>query len=568
MRNAVLSLFVSLMSVVAFASSESPRVLMVTAEKGGVFQTGGLAHAVGGLAQALNEAKISTDVIMPFYLQMSTPKNLSYSPQHIEVGLDYRDGVPHKNSEFLVLKSEGGADKGDTIFLRHNPDSWNKNYFDNRSATKKFYGPEEIQGEAFGAWSKAVAEYIVRSNYDVVVLNDWHTGLVALYLDMAHQAGHKVPKVIMAIHNMAFQGTYSQSIMPFLGIPDGYFSAERGIEFWGQANFLKAGMQYSNLMYTVSQGYAQEIGTPLFGAGLDGLVRHLQSQFRVTGVLNGIINSQWDPAVKYHEAVQHTFTPADLSGKVTGKAALQKEMGLRVDASVPLFVMTSRVAEQKGFEYLIDALAELAPRGGAQFLVAGDGDAAYIARLKELQSRFPDRFQYRPFSEHAEKTFTAYGDFFINAAWFEPSGLNQFFALKNGTLPVLSRVGGLANSIVEGRSGFFFDLKWKEDRSGYDKSATRASLVETIEKASVLFASNPATIIQMRKNAMTDDNSWKKRVNAEIGNMLKFVLADGPEQLRDQGKVAGSSVQAPSKLLSQIRASAPRCEVLLLTGGR
>jgi starch synthase len=545
-----------ILSSAASLAGATPKVLMVSAEKAGVLQTGGLGHAVAGLAQALNAEKISTDILMPFYLQMNAPANLQATSGHFEVPLDWRQGSLRRVSEFSLFRA-GGEASAQTLFLKHIPASGQQNYFDNRTADgKKTYGPDVTLGEAFAAWSKAAADYILSQNYDVVILNDWHTGLIALHLQMAKERGLKVPKVVMAIHNIAFQGTYSHEMYRFLGLPEKYFTAENGVEFYGQMNFLKAGMQYSDLLYTVSTGYAKEIASPLFGAGLDGLVRRLQREYRVTGVLNGIINEHWEPK---------NFSAEDLSGKSQGKAGVQEEMGLPVKADVPLFVLTSRVAEQKGFEYLIGALQETATAQDAQFIVIGDGDAKYIEKLEALQKRFPDKIRYRGFSEALEKQLTACGDFFINGAWFEPSGLNQFFAMKNGTIPVLSQVGGLADSIKEGETGFFFKVKWNADLKGYDREATQASVVQTLAKAIQVYKTQPQKITRMRQREMREDNSWKKRVQAEIVPLLDFTLTNGPAKLRASHALQSSEGYGPTDLL---RASGgapsrgPRCELV------
>lgn len=555
-------LFVALIFLLwSLTSLAAPRVLMVSAEKSGVFQTGGLGHAVEGLAQALNAQGVPTDSLMPFYLQMNTPANLQYSPQHFQAPLDWRDGVPQRASDFFLLKD--ASTHGSTYFLKHNPAPGQTNYFDNRSANgRKFYGPDVTIGEAIAAWSKASADFILSQNYDIVVLNDWHTGLIALYLNMARAQGKKVPKIVMAIHNMAFQGVFSYEFFRFLGIPNKYFTPNEGVEFYGQMNFLKAGMQYSDVLYTVSTGYAKEIATPLFGAGLDGLVRHLQQQKRVTGVLNGILNEQWDPSRKYNPAIEWTFTPEDLSGKALGKAQLQKELNLPVRGDVPVFILTSRVAEQKGYEYLIDAMDTIAATENVQFAVIGDGDAKYIERLQELQQKYPEKVRYNAFSERLEKQLTAYGDFFVNAAWFEPSGLNQFFALKNGTIPVLSRVGGLADSIQEGKTGFFFNMVWNSDQKSYNKEATRDSLVKSLRQAALVYMQSPTQIRQMRTTGMRIDNSWQKRVKAEILPMFSYALAGGPKTLQAQHPEISSAGLNPSDLLKATEGLGMMCESL------
>lgn len=519
-----LILFLSVILNPSFSwAAHKTRILFVSAERSGYFQTGGLAHAVGGLATAFGEEGVIADVAMPFYLQMNKPAQLSYSDVHIEIPLDDYEGQAKRTAEFYVL-SKGSPTMGETLFFRHN--SSKQNYFDNRNEHgKKFYGPSETLGEAFGAWSKAVSEYILtQQEYDIVLLNDWHSSLVALFLDIARKQGKRVPKVVLAIHNLAFQGVYPKSMMQTLGIPAEYYSVEDGIEFYNQISFLKAGILKSDLVYTVSPNYANEIATPLFGAGLDGLIRRAVSENRLVGVLNGIETAKWDPATRYHEAIQWPFTESDFSGKVTGKAALQNELKLPINNDAPIFILTSRVAEQKGYEYLPQVIEQFLQNNNAQFVIIGDGDQSYINKIEALEKQFPEKVRYQPFSERSEKILKAYGDFFINAAWFEPSGLNQLFALKNGTIPILSRVGGLSNSVEDGASGFLFDIIWKDNQSGYDTELTIQSLVKALGKAFETYKNDPAKILAMRRTGMRKDNSWNSRVNFEFNSIFQKYL--------------------------------------------
>jgi starch synthase len=534
------------------ARADNLKVLFVSAERGGYFNTGGLGHAVVGAAQALNHEGIKADIIMPYYLQMKTPDPIEASGRTFRVYLDWQGKTPQRVTEFSLLKAE--SEKGTTLFLKHESSDRQKNYFDNRGEGRPFYGPNELQGEAWGAWSKAVADYILASDYDVVKLNDHHGALVALYLDMAKEQGRKVPRIEMVVHNLAFQGEYPKAIMKTLNIPEKYYTTENGIEFHGKANFMKAGLLLSDFSGTVSTEHAKELATPLSGSGLDGVIRRLMSEYRFGGILNGIANEEWEPARTTHDPLEHPFTPSDLSGKALGKARVQAEFGLPTKADVPLFILTSRISEQKGFVYLTDAVEDLLKSSNAQFIVTGDGDPAEIARLERLQNQYPEKFQYRPFSEHREKALTAYGDFFVNAAWFEPSGLNQFFALKNGTIPVLTKVGGLANSVVDGLNGLLVEMKWKSDHSGYDREATRESLAQTLHRAVDLFEKEPAKITEMRKIGMLQDHSWRTRVRAQMIPLLKYMIAVGPAQLRARAiSKTGSAGVDPSQLYKWLR---------------
>lgn len=519
MRSFLLMAWIVGLALPGLGQSPSPRILLISPEQTSILQTGGLSHATTGLARALNEQGLRAEVLMPGYLQMNSGP-LTETGERLTVPLDWRDGQPRKQSRFSVLRNQDPSNP--TVFLRHDSLPQELNYFDNRSdGGKKFYAPEPIIGEVFGAFGKAAADYALSQKYDIVILNDWTTGLTALHLAEAKARGEAVPKVIFAIHNIAYQGLFPRSLADFLGLNPRHFSID-GYEFFDKMSFLKAGLQFSDMIYTVSSQYAKEIATPRFGAGLDGLIRRKTAEGRVTGILNGILNSEWDPVRKV-PGLEFEFSAEDLRGKGRGKAAVQSEMGLPVRPDVPLFILTSRLAEQKGFEYLITAIEDVLKEGRSQWIVSGDGDARYIESLKELERRYPESFRFRPFSGLLEKQLTRYGDFFVNGAWFEPSGLNQLFSLKNGTIPVVSAAGGLLESVKDGQTGLHFKIIEGQDGIPYDRAATARSAAEAFRRAIRIHA-NPAQLHDMRTRAMAEDHSWTHRVRTEMRSLFSRVL--------------------------------------------
>lgn len=527
LNNRVRILFFTLVlgSQITWAGQEL-RILLVSPEQTGIFQTGGLAHATTGLAEGLSSVGFRSEVLMPYYLEMKAPRTQK-TGQKIVVDLDYRQGQANKKSSFLVLKTKDESTA--TLFLQHQAFG-KSNYFDNRSSGKsaKSYGPDIHLGESFAAFAKAAAAYIISANYDIVILNDWTTGLVATYLAEAKSQGKKVPKVIFAIHNIAYSGLFPKSLADFMGLSEKHYSIH-GYEFYGQMSFLKAGLQYSDMIYTVSPQYAKEISTARFGAGLDGVIREKALQNKVTGILNGINNQEWDPSL-LKTGLSWTFTSQDFAGKAAGKAELQKSFGLESNPEIPVFVLTSRLAEQKGFEYLIGALEKATQHLKAQWIVIGDGDAGYISKLQDLVFKHPENFRYQPFSGALEKQLIRYGDFFVNGAWFEPSGLNQLFALRNGTLPVVSASGGLLNSVKQDRTGILFPIIEGKGNQPYDREATLNSAFEAFEKA-VLLYKDPVKVSQMRKAAMAEDHSWQGRIKKDFRVLFDYVLNEGSKTL-------------------------------------
>lgn len=563
LRQRVLSITILSFGILVFCGTNSyassPRILLVSPEQSHIFQTGGLAHATTGLAASLRAEGIQAEILMPAYTDMNAGA-LRPTGYHSSVRLDWDQGHPNKRSYFSVLSNSDPLNP--TLFMSHLNLPGQRNYFDSHpeiDGGKKVYAPDITIGESFGAFAKASADYILTQKYDIVILNDWTTGLIALHLKEAQERGFKVPKVIFAIHNMAYQGLFPESLGRFLGVPEKHFAIE-GYEFWHKISFLKAGLQYSDMIYTVSNQYAKEIATPRFGAGLDGLIRKKAQEGKVTGILNGIMNEEWEPTRKV-EGLEHNFSKQNLSGKARGKALLQAEMGFAQNAETPVFVLTSRLAEQKGFAYLTEAIEATVKSGHSQWIVIGDGDATYIQELKKLESRFPDRVRYRPFSNLLEKKLTRYGDFFVNGAWFEPSGLNQFFALRNGTLPVVSAAGGLLDSVQEGRNGLLFQIHEGLEGQSYDKNATRESAQAVFRKAIALYG-NQERMNEMRLNAMSEDHSWSSRIQKHFRSLFEYVLNHGPDRLvRSQG--AHFRIQPPEELLKDAGlVVAPMCSEL------
>lgn len=501
------------------ALTHQPRVLIVSPEQTGVLQTGGLAHATADLAKTLIKLGVETEVLMPGYLAKTSTGGVE-TGEKISVVIGGNQGEMPTQAAFKVSRESVRGNP--TIYLNHVVTTQSKNYFDNNGI--KAYSPEFFMGEAVGAYAQAAAKYIAEQNYDLVVLNDWTSGLIALHLKDMAAKGVKIPKILFAIHNVAYQGVFPKALGDFLRINRSH-DALNGYEFHGQMSFLKTGLMYSDMTYTVSPTYAREIESARSGAGLDGVIRMLHSQHRMTGILNGIVNADWDPSVQ-REGLSHTFTTSDLSGKAVGRAEIQAEFGLPVDATKPVFALTSRLAEQKGFNYLILALDRIAKEGRSQVVIVGDGDASYVENVKALAAKYPDAVRYAPFSNALEKKLMRHADFFVNAAWFEPSGLNQFFALRNGTLPVVSQVGGLKDSVKDGVNGITFEIVPGANGANYDYTKTQDNIVEAFGRAVTLFH-NASELKAMRVRAMTEDHSWEKRIKESYLPLFKYVLTEG-----------------------------------------
>lgn len=537
-------------SAAAFGVGEAKayRVLIVSAEQSGVLATGGLAHATADLAKALTDAGMKADVLMPGYLkaQDGVASETRREGKRFSVELDRKAEGFSRSEDFSLHRLERNG--VDTFFLRHEPKDGQGNYFDNiLQPGKTTYAPAELEREAFGALAKAEAKFIAEQGaYDIVILNDWHSGLVAPFVQEQRLAGQSTPKMIMAIHNMAYQGRAPPEIVDRLGLNRKFFHPE-GFEFYGDVNYLKAGMEYSDLIYTVSPSYAEEIRTARFGQGLEGVVgKKAERYFRVTGILNGIDPAKWDPTKQ-----ELAFSIDDLTNKAAGKRAFQRRLGFPVNDRVPVISLTSRIADQKGYAYLIGSLDQVLATRNVQIFQTGDGDPKYIERLKALEKKYPGKFKLEPFSAQAEKAAMAYSDFFLNASWFEPSGLNQFFAMRMGTIPIVSNTGGLKDSVQEGVTGFLAEIK-SHDGIHTHNDWTRDEVAKTLNRALDVYENDPQAILRLRKSGMAMDNSWASRTS-EFRAMFDYVTEEGPVRLTQARPGVGVPLRRPSDLLRASR---------------
>ncbi|MGH7047540.1 MAG: glycogen synthase GlgA [Stellaceae bacterium] len=334
---------------------------------------------------------------------------------------------------------------------------------------------------------------------DLLHCHDWHAGLAPAYLAAAPPGDAPLPTVF-TLHNLAYGGTFAGGVFAELGLPPQAFTID-GVEFYGQVSFLKAGLLYSDRITTVSPTYAREIQTPAFGWGLDGLLRHRAAV--LSGILNGVDPRVWDPA--HDPLLAPTYGVEDaVTGKRAAKVALQQRMGLALDPAAPLFGVVSRLTPQKGLDLLLSMLPELVA-GGHQLALLGAGDAdleaGFAASARADAAGIAVELGY---DEALAHRIIAGADSIIVPSRFEPCGLTQLYALRYGTLPLVRRVGGLADTVVDATAvsladgtatGFAFDEE------------TPAALLATIGRASALMR-EPAIWRRMIRRAMTRDFSW------------------------------------------------------------
>ncbi len=295
----------------------------------------------------------------------------------------------------------------------------------------------------------------------VVHAHDWHAGLAPAYLKaLNEERGERLAGSVYTVHNLAYQGVFAAHHLGELGLPASYFQLY-GLEFHGQISFMKAGLFYADKITTVSPTYAREIQQRDQGCGLDGLLRERTQD--LIGILNGVDEAVWNP--RTDALIASPFEARKLPGKARCKAALQQELGLAEDAAAPLFCVVSRLTHQKGLHLVLEALPGLIERG-AQFALLGSGDADMEAAFRAAAQARPASVAVRiGYDEPFAHRLIAGSDVIMVPSMFEPCGLTQLYGLKYGTLPLVRRVGGLADTVADAQletldtsaTGFVFD---------------------------------------------------------------------------------------------------------------
>jgi starch synthase len=280
---------------------------------------------------------------------------------------------------------------------------------------------------------------------EVVHSHDWHAALTPAYLHAAAaQHGRRLAGSVYTVHNLAYQGVFGGHLFGELGLPGHYWGVD-GVEFHGQLSFMKAGLQFADRISTVSPTYAREIQGPEQGCGLDGLLRHRTAD--LVGILNGVDEAIWNPAADALIAAR--YEARRLAPKQACREALQREFGLEAQTASPVFGVVSRLTEQKGFNLVMAGLPELLRRGG-QLVVLGSGDAALEAELRHAAGAAPRQVAVHiGYDEPLAHRVVAGADVIMVPSRFEPCGLTQLYGLKYGTLPLVRRVGGLADTVVD-----------------------------------------------------------------------------------------------------------------------
>lgn len=489
------------------------KYLFAASEVAGFAKTGGLADVAAALPPALAQRGHECMVVMPLYQAIRKSSARLELIHHIlsvpignytVTGSLWRTSLPGSNVPLYLIAQPD-------YFERDDPKTGKSLYQYRNEEGKTVDYPDNC--ERFIFFCRAILEALRLLNFwpDVLHANDWHTGLVPVFLkeiyskhpdrDLRHHY-HRV-HTLFTIHNIAYQGMFWQLDMPLTGLSWDLFNHHQ-LEFYGHLNFLKAGIVFSDVINAVSPTYAREIQTSIYGAGLQNVL--LQRTRDLYGIVNGVDYRVWDPAIDSHLAAR--YTPETVQeGKPICKQALQKKMNLPTQPNIPLLGMISRLVAQKGLD-LLENCAKTLLQEDVQLVVLGDGEKQYKDMLLKVQKQYPNKVSVKfALDEELAHQIEAGADMFLMPSLFEPCGLNQLYSLRYGTVPIVRKTGGLADTVADASpeiltagtaTGFVFI------------PPSGQALLEAVQRAIHCYRDRPAQWLTIMQTGMRQDWSWNQ----------------------------------------------------------
>ena len=456
------------------------KILFAASELAPWVKTGGLGDVAAALPPALRATGADMRMLVPYYpaLRQAFPKAKAVA-SFDSFGAHFANSVLHQAVTddglwLWLLDCPFYYDRPGNPYLNPEGHDWPDNHL------------------RFGLFARIAAWLGSDQNFlawrpDVIHCNDWQTALVPAYL---HFLPGGSAKSLVTIHNLAFQGLFDRTILQEIGLPEIAWSPD-GLEFYGRLSFLKAGLRFADAITTVSPTYACEIQTEAEGMGLGGLLR-LRAD-HLSGILNGIDTTVWDPARDEH--LKAPYDARMLETKTRNKLALQELLGLTVGNDIPLLGIVSRLTHQKGLD-LVPAIADELAAMPTQIAVLGGGEPALEEAFTEMTRLHPDKFGVRiGFDEALAHQIEAGADMFLMPSRFEPCGLNQMYSLRYGTPPVVRATGGLADTVIDEVNGFTF------------LEPTAPALLAAVQRAVAAWHDRPRWR-RLQQDGMNRDHTW------------------------------------------------------------
>ena len=431
---------------------KSFRICFVSSEVTPFAKTGGLADVSGALGKYLSNAGHDVRIIMPLYSAMDTTK---YEVQPVEFARNLQIWFGDTEviySIYTIKLPNSGAD----VYLIHNPHYYNR---------WSLYTNDHDEYLRFAILNRVAIEFcqLIEWGPDIIHCNDWQTGLIPVYLKTIYNWDKlfRKTKTILTIHNIAYQGNFSADIINKLGLERYYNWFDANDLYQGRINYLRTGVLHADKITTVSETYAKEILTDFYGEGLQNTLMARKSD--LVGILNGVDYDEWNPETD--KLIPYNYSIKDLSGKTKNKKQLLSQLSLSYDANAPVIGMITRLADQKGLDLFKGTMEKILQEFDIRFIVLGSGEHSYEQYLYYLQQSFRDKVVfYLGYNFELSHLIEAGSDMFLMPSKYEPCGLNQIYSLKYGTVPIVRKTGGLADTIefynweTQEGTGFVFDF--------------------------------------------------------------------------------------------------------------
>lgn len=460
------------------------KIAMACSEANPFVKTGGLADVTYALSKELVNLGEEVVIVLPLYNQIKA----KCLPLKFEGTLEAHLSWRHESSNIYSLVQDGIK----YYFLE------NRHYFERDG----IYGYDD-DGERFAFYSVAFAKLLEQIKFqpDIIHAHDWQPGMVFCYIREKRMSFYDNTKFIMTIHNPAFQGLLDKSALGELFELPEYLYDNGTLRFMDKVSSLKAGIMYANKVTTVSPNHRNELLTPEGSMGLSYVLVYKEYDF--CGILNGIDYNEFNP--ENDKYIAKNYGPTNfVSGKKANKKALLERFNLK-DENLPVYSLVSRVTWQKGMSLVFAAARSLLARG-ANIVLLGSGEYDYEQEMEALRREYPDHVGiYVGYNNELAHMIYAGSDFFMMPSLFEPCGLGQMIAQRYGTLPIVRRIGGLKDSVIN------YDSSNKETSNGFGfDNFTEFDMIQTCHYAYDIYVGDNATHRQLVKNALLTDNSWQK----------------------------------------------------------
>ncbi|HEX9655688.1 MAG TPA: glycogen/starch synthase [Bacteroidota bacterium] len=470
------------------------KVAIAASEVAPFAKTGGLADVVGALPKFLKELGCDVKVFVPRYNSIDDTRYDLHYEHTIGEMLIRVAAVPRP---VHVLRSDLPGSSVQVYFIDC------PHYFHRG----RLYTSDSDEDERFILFSKAVLETLQRLQWapDVIHCNDWQTALIPILLkdNYSWDALFHRTATVLSIHNIAYQGTFPPSTVAKAELRPELFYSGGPLEMHGFLNFLKPGILHAEMISTVSETYSYEILSPLFGEGLDGVLRMRQHDLQ--GILNGIDTEEWNPSTDHH--LPFHYSSKDMKGKLQNKKFLLDNTSIDFHEDLPVIGIVSRFAGQKGFDLFADVAIELMQMN-AQWVILGSGEDRFEGLFRSLSSAMGHKvWAYVGFNNELAHLIEAGADMFLMPSHYEPCGLNQMYSLRYGTVPIVRNTGGLADTVHDWHE---FTYRGLDTGNGFSfNDATGYALQTSVERAIGIFSNDKNTWLKIQRNGMQSDFSWK-----------------------------------------------------------